>query len=133
MFSRICSYHGLLAALVTVAHANIMVESVDGSFVPWRFTPRAPTDLGGLAVRLTNLNDTAYLVSLNRFLLLQVSDLNIIGHRHYGWVIQTGWKAYTPTHRHGKGTPQQQVQMSASLSMNYISVASPPSGVNSSS
>ena len=36
-----------------------MVESVDGSFVPWK---RAPRD-SGIAVRLKNNNDMAYLVS----------------------------------------------------------------------
>jgi hypothetical protein len=55
------SHFSLLAALITIAHA-IMVESVDGSFVPWNLFPRAPTD-SGIAVRLKNNNDMAYLVS----------------------------------------------------------------------
>jgi hypothetical protein len=76
----------LLAALVTSAHANIMVESVDGSFIPWHFQPRASTNNGsGLAVRLTNYNDTAYLVSLKHS-LVQVTNL-VVGYGHYGWVI----------------------------------------------
>ena len=50
-----------LLALVTLAHANIMVETIDGTFVPWSFVRRAGT---GLGIRLTNVNDAAYVVSL---------------------------------------------------------------------
>ena len=63
MYSRFYFQNVFLVALVTATHANIMVESVDGSFVPWRLLSRATS--GGLAVRLTNNNDTAYLVSLD--------------------------------------------------------------------
>lgn len=53
----------LLAALVAAAHASIMLRAADGSFVPWDLTARDEAD-GGLAVRLKNINDTVYLVSL---------------------------------------------------------------------
>jgi len=63
----------VLAALVGVALANIMAVSPDGSLVPWGLLPRAPGD-GGLAVRLANYNDTAYLVSLFPYALFGVVD-----------------------------------------------------------
>jgi len=66
MFSRFCVQFGLLAVTVSIAHAMIMVESVDGSFVPWHLLPRAPG--GSVPVRLTNNNDVAYLVGLLHFL-----------------------------------------------------------------
>jgi len=56
------SLYALLAVLVTISHANNMVESVDGSFVPWaHFLRRAPAD--GIVLRLKNLNNKAYVVS----------------------------------------------------------------------
>jgi hypothetical protein len=60
------SLYILLTALFTVAHGSIMVKSVDGSFVPWSFSPRNSNgSSGALTVRLTNYNDSAYLVSSN--------------------------------------------------------------------
>ena len=57
------SHFTLLAASITIAHAT-MVESVDGSFVPWNLFARAPPDGdGSVAVRLKNNNNIAYLVS----------------------------------------------------------------------
>ena len=52
-----------LLALVTLAHANIMVETIDGTFVPWSFVRRAGT--GPIGIRLTNVNDAAYVVSFD--------------------------------------------------------------------
>lgn len=54
-------YYGciLLASLIPTAHA-IMVQMADGSFVPWSLERRAS---GGLPLRLTNHNDSSYLVS----------------------------------------------------------------------
>ena len=62
----------VLAALVGVAQANFMAMAPDGSLVPWGLLPRAPG--GGLAVRLANYNDTAYLVSLFLHALVGVAD-----------------------------------------------------------
>jgi len=42
-----------------------MVESADGSFVPWSFVARAPGD-GGIAMRMKNNHDLSYLVSSYR-------------------------------------------------------------------
>ncbi len=56
--------HTLLVALVTIAHANNMVEAVDGSFVPWiHYLRRAPTDDGPIVLHLKNYNNKAYVVS----------------------------------------------------------------------
>ncbi|EDR02807.1 uncharacterized protein LACBIDRAFT_332113 [Laccaria bicolor S238N-H82] len=88
-----------LLALVTLAHANIMVESIDGTFIPWSFVRRAGS--GPVGIRLTNVNDVAYVVN-----------------------------ALLPLIRNYEtGTPPQQIQMATSLSQNFISVASPPTGV----
>lgn len=65
MLSRFFVQYCLLAAMVSIAHGMIMVESVDGSFVPWHLLPRAPD--GTVPVRLTNNNDMAYLVSVPHF------------------------------------------------------------------
>jgi hypothetical protein len=56
------SLYTLLAVLVTISHANNVVESVDGSFMPWiHYLRRAPAD--GIALRLKNYNNKAYVVS----------------------------------------------------------------------
>lgn len=78
-----------LLALITVVHASIMVEVIDGSL---GFARRAGD--GPIGVRLTNKNDVSYL---------------------------------TPVLM---GNPPQTIQMSPSLSQNFIAVASPPTGVS---
>jgi hypothetical protein len=62
MYSRFCLQYTLLAVLVSITHGMIMVETVDGSFVPWGgLQRRAPGDV--IPVRLANNEDLAYLVS----------------------------------------------------------------------
>lgn len=118
----LCSFHCiLLAALLTIAHA-FMVETIEGSFVPWNLLRRAP---GSIPVRLINNNDQAYLVSPLPY-VGDVSD-QIIGSSHDGWVIRS--ILYSLPQCHTTGNPAQRVLMSASLSQNFISVASPPPGV----
>ncbi|KIK00701.1 hypothetical protein K443DRAFT_597494 [Laccaria amethystina LaAM-08-1] len=48
----------LLALMISLAHANIMVETIDGTIVPWSFVRRAGT--GPVGIRLTNMNDVSY-------------------------------------------------------------------------
>jgi len=59
MYSGFCFQYSLFAALVTIAHASIMVKSVDGS---WRLLRRAPGD--PVPVLLKNNNDVAYLATV---------------------------------------------------------------------
>ena len=52
----------LFALAIKFQHVKgLMVELVDGSFAPWSFAARAPGD--GLAVKMNNNHDLAYLVS----------------------------------------------------------------------
>lgn len=60
MLSSLALSAGLLA-LLTVVHASIMVETIDGSVAPLNFARRAGD--GPIGVRLTNKNDVTYLVS----------------------------------------------------------------------
>ena len=61
-----------------------MVESVDGSFVPWSFVARAPGD--AIAVRLTNNHDLSYLVSSYRYTSLLSAD-QVVGNCQDGLVL----------------------------------------------
>jgi hypothetical protein len=59
MLSSHCAV--LFALAINFQHVKgLMVELVDGSFVPWSFAARAPGD--GLAVKMNNNQDLAYLV-----------------------------------------------------------------------
>jgi hypothetical protein len=63
----------LFALAISFQHVKgFMVESVDGSFVPWSFVTRAPG--GPLAVRMKNNLDQAYLVSSYRNTSLLIVD-----------------------------------------------------------
>jgi hypothetical protein len=73
------------ALAINIEHVKgIMVESVDGSFVPWSFVARAPGE--GLAVRMKNNQDLAYLVSSHRSTNL-LSANQVIGNCPYGLVL----------------------------------------------
>ncbi|KDR84360.1 hypothetical protein GALMADRAFT_151288 [Galerina marginata CBS 339.88] len=63
MFLSSLSPYASLLALVASVHASIMIESIDGSFVPLSFVARADGG-GGLAVRLKNNNDMSYLATV---------------------------------------------------------------------
>ena len=116
-----------LLALVTLAHANIMVETIDGTFVPWSFVRRAGT--APVGIRLTNVNDAAYVVSFD---ILALYVYHITDHftdpRFDGLVLSID-ALLALIRNYGTGTPPQQIQMATSLSQNFISVASPPAGV----
>ena len=111
-----------LLALVTLAHANIMVETIDGTFVPWSFVRRAGT--APLGIRLTNVNDAAYVVSFN---ILALFVYHITDHftdpRFDGLVLSID-ALLALIRNYGTGTPQR-IQMATSLSQNFILVASP--------
>jgi hypothetical protein len=63
----------LLALAINFRHVKgLMVESIDGSFVPWSFVKRAPGD--AIAVRMKNNFDQAYLVSSYHYASLLVAD-----------------------------------------------------------
>jgi len=81
------SQWALLFALATNFHhvRGVMVESVDGSFVPWSFVARAPGD-GSLAVRMKNNHDLSYLVSLHRYTYVLSAD-RVIGNCPDGLVF----------------------------------------------
>ena len=71
MFSS--HYVVLFALAINLRHVKgLLVESIDGSFVPWSFVARAPGD--AIAVRLTNNHDLAYLVSSNRYTSILSAD-----------------------------------------------------------
>jgi len=78
---------GLLFALaINFQHVKaIMVESMDGSFVPLSFVARAPGD-GPLAVRMKNNHDLAYLVSSHHSTCVPSTD-KIIDNRVDGLVF----------------------------------------------
>jgi hypothetical protein len=107
---------------------GIMVESVDGSFVPWSFVARAPGD-GTVAVRMKNNHDLSYLVSSHRFSYVISAD-QVIGDCPDGLVfIAHIVSRLLQSQFHEPGTPPQQIQMAVSLSQNHISVATAPQGV----
>ena len=83
MFSS--QYALLFALAINLQHVKgLMVESVDGSFVPWSFEARAPGD--AIAVRMTNINDLAYLVSSYRYTFLLSTD-QVVGNCQDGLVL----------------------------------------------
>jgi hypothetical protein len=63
---------------------GIMVQSMDGSFIPMSFEARAPGD--GPAVLMTNNHDLAYLVSSHRSTCV-LSTNEIIGNCTNGLVF----------------------------------------------
>ena len=128
MFPSLCVV--LFTVAINLQHVKgYMVESVDGSFVPWSFEARAPGD--PIAVRMINNYDLSYLVSLYRYTSLLSAD-QIIGNCHDGLVLVF---CLVPTLSHSLvipciGTPAQQILMAVSLSQNFVSVESPPGGVS---
>ena len=65
MFSSFSKCALTFALVINVEYIKgIMVQSMDGSFVPMSFVARAPGD--GPAVLMTNNRDLAYLVSSHR-------------------------------------------------------------------
>jgi hypothetical protein len=77
----------LLFSLATnfLGVSGVMVESIDGSFVPWSFVARASGN-DGLAVRLINNNDLSYLVS-SHFPVYFLSSNQVIGNCADGLVL----------------------------------------------
>ena len=65
MFSSFSQCALTFALAINIEYVKgIMVQSMDGSFVPMSFVARAPGD--ALAVRMVNNHDLAYLVSSHR-------------------------------------------------------------------
>lgn len=115
-----------LLALVTLSHANIMVETIDGTFVPWSFVRRAGT--GPVGIRLTNMNDASYVVSFDQLALYVYYIADRFKDPRFDGSVLTIDASLALTRNCGIGTPPQTIQMATSLSQNFISVASPPTG-----
>jgi hypothetical protein len=85
MFSSFSQCALTFALAINIEHVKgIMVESIDGSFVPWSFVARDPEE--GFAVQMTNHRDLAYLVSSHRFTYV-LSTNEVIGNCHDGLVF----------------------------------------------
>ena len=92
MFSSPCAV--LFALAITFQHVKgLMVKSVDGSFVPLNFVARAAE--GGVAVRMHNNHDLAYLVSSYHYTTLLSAD-QVIGNCLDGLVLV--FRLVSPTH-----------------------------------
>jgi hypothetical protein len=116
----------LLALMISLAHANIMVETIDGTIVPWSFVRRAGT--GPVGIRLTNMNDVSYVVSFDQLALYVYYIADRFTDPRFDGLVFTVDASLALTRYCGTGTPPQTVQMATSLSQNFISVASSPAG-----
>ena len=85
MFSSFSQCVLTFAIAINIEHVKgIVVESIDGSFVPLNFVAHAPGD--ALAVRMINNHDLAYLVCSHRSACTFSAD-EVIGNRSDGLVF----------------------------------------------